>query len=95
MNIQQSVLDRINKRLTETKNPCKTYKSAEAAEKAAQKLAEKVSHEYQVDFKCDYLIVFIPAMGRWTAAFDASKFIARIGGGCYLGMFAYHNFYQI
>lgn len=95
MNIQQSVLNRINERLTETKKPCKTYKSAEAAEKAAQKLAEKVSGEYQVDFTCDYLIIFIPAMERWTAAFDASKFIHRIGGGCYLGMFAHYGFYQI
>lgn len=90
MNLVKDLVARIEKRLTETKKPCKLYATEEKAEAVAIEEAEfmgayfsNVAHPRPAR----YIIVYIPSVGKWAIGFDLTEVMRRhdaIGG--YLGV---------
>jgi len=95
MNITSKLLQRINDRLTETKTPCKLYKSYENADKAGKKVAARsalhftpCSAEVVANVEAThYLVVFIPSIRKYTVCFDLTELVSRrTTSGGYLGI---------
>lgn len=88
MNVIKTLQLRIAARLLETKNPCKSYATEEAADAAMHKkaaLAAKLLAES--DMPARYVVFYVEAMGRWVGAVDFTELLARktaVGG--YLGI---------
>jgi len=94
MNIVEAVIARIVRRSTETKNPCKLYKSKEAAEKAVSKLAIEVGQIHQTKLPANYIVFYIDQLGAWSGAIDINEIVSRkeaIGG--YVAYAASKGFY--
>ncbi|QDH84389.1 hypothetical protein Axy18_016 [Achromobacter phage vB_AxyS_19-32_Axy18] len=94
MNIIKDLQARIAERLTETKNPCKTYKTEEAAEKAAERMSVDVAMYFRKEqWKTEkdirparYVVIYIAEMDRWTYCIDLTELINRESStGGYLG----------
>ena len=86
MDIIASLKARIEKRLTETKNPCKNYKTEMAAQKATLKMAEYAAEYFESNRPGRYVIIKIEGLG-WIGAIDLTELLSRpetIGG--YLGI---------
>lgn len=97
MNLVKDLVARIERRLTETKKPCKLYATEAQAEKVAEEQAEflgayftNVAHPRPAR----YLIVHIPSVGKYAIGFDMTEVMSRkssIGG--YLGVMSDRGFY--
>lgn len=96
MNITKSIIARIEDRFAETKNPCKSYATEEAAEKVGMKYAALAGEWYcSLERPARYVVVYVPKMGRYTVAFDMSEMMQRttfLGG--YVGMLSNKNFFS-
>jgi len=92
MNIETSIIDRVTSRYSENKNPCKSYKTKEAADRATMQAALEMADEFTSQSACEkiparYILVFIPAMGRWVGALDMTEMLRRsTSQGGYLGV---------
>jgi len=105
MNIITKLQERISRRLTETKSPCKFYKTEKNAEKVAEDLALKgaayFDRLYQRQLvKLDdvkpmrYIIVYIEEVQKYAIGFDMTELLSRperTGG--YLGIITQENHY--
>lgn len=94
MNIIKNLQARIAERLKETKNPCKTYKTEDGAEKAAERMSVDVAMYFRKDLNetpstirpAHYVVVYIEEMDRWTYCIDMTELINRASStGGYLG----------
>lgn len=98
MNIITKVTARIEERMTETKNPCKHYKTQDAADKAGAKMAQRAANHFRAHANkeakpANYVVFEIENLG-WVAAIDLTGLINRpdmSGGylGCCTGFFTY------
>ena len=93
MNVITELKARIEKRLTETKNPCKSYKTEASAEKATAKVAQFAANHFSSDMRnldavpARYVVFYVESMGRWVGAIDLNELVQRptMTGG-YLGI---------
>jgi hypothetical protein len=94
MNVIKDLQARIARRLTETKNPCKTYATEAGAEKAAEKMAARGAEHFGANRPANFIIVYVPELGRYTPAFAINELLARpeTTGG-YVGIFGAAGFY--
>ena len=93
-NIVTSVVARIEARLTETKNACKTYKTEEAADKVGAKYAKIVADHHMCKQPAKYVVIYVPSIQRFTPAFDLNELIRRPEStGGYIGLLAQHGFF--
>jgi len=94
MNVITELQTRIARRLTETKNPCKTYATEAGAERAAVKMAERGAAHFDCNRPAQYVIVEVPELGRYTPAFAINELLARPEArGGYVGIFGAAGFY--
>jgi len=97
MNLVKDLVARIEKRLTETKSPCKLYKSEEAAEKVAEAEALVLAQAFSRDSNprpARYIVVFVPSVGKWAIGFDQTEVMSRARNtGGYVGIMADRGFY--
>lgn len=85
MNVITKLVERVEEYYETNKKPCKSYATEANAEKAAHKVVQKIADCYNDEEKLvEYIVFFVPAMGRWTVAFDISKLINKHGG--YVGV---------
>lgn len=104
MNLVKDLIARIEKRLTETKSPCKLYKTEAAAEKVAEEEARVLavyfspymqdSEEAKKVQPARYIIVHIPSVDKYAIGFDQTEVMRRerCSGG-YVGIMADRGFY--
>jgi hypothetical protein len=90
-----NILDRIERRFTETKNACKLYATADGADKAAKREVAMLNAAHEVDIDCPYIITFVPSQEKYTVVFDLTRWLHQYGTGTYLGWFAQRNFFSI
>tara|TARA_R110001632_G_C11309032_1_gene414479 strand:+ start:934 stop:1257 length:324 start_codon:yes stop_codon:yes gene_type:complete len=105
MNIITSLQNRISRRLTETKSPCKTYKTIAAAEKVADKLALEASAYFDGKYQdgqikiedvipMQYVIFHIAELERYAIGFNQTEVMQRQNRcGGYLGVIANEGHY--
>jgi hypothetical protein len=99
MNITANLIARIEDRYTETKTPCKSYKTEASAIKVAEKIAQEVANYFQADRSntarpMRYVVVMVPAMNRYCIGFDMTELINRSSStGGYLGVCGDHFTY--
>jgi len=100
MNTIDTLIARIEDRLTETANPCKAYKTKEAAEKATAKMAQAAADHFAIDYRngqksARYIVVFVEKMNKWVGAVDMTELLARnTSTGGFLGICAQKGFYS-
>jgi hypothetical protein len=96
MNVVKSLQERIADRLTETKNPCKTYSTEEKAEKVGAEFSKKLGNYFDTTGRPSrYVTVYITELDRWTVAFDFSELFARnTACGGYVGVASDAGFYS-
>lgn len=102
MNLTKHLVNKIENRLFETKNPCKLYKTEEAAEKAADKMAAQAAEHFGCKRPANYILLTINSVGkadfkgqRFAVAFDLNGLLARPEAhGGYVGIFAQAGFYN-
>lgn len=100
MNIIKSLIKRIESRLLETKKPCKSYATEEAAEKATSELAALVSLHLTKNQGNDvvparYVVFYIESWGRWVGAIDMTELCSRKSfAGGYVGIASDADFYS-
>ena len=81
MNVITKLVERVEEYYTTNKKPCKSYSTESNAEKAANKAVEKIAKYYGDDENMvEYIVFFVPAMNRWTVAFNTTKLINKHGG---------------
>lgn len=106
MNVITDLQNRISRRLTETKTPCKFYKTVETAEKVASKLALEAAAYYSIPFQekkitleecrpVRYVIVWIEEVQKYAIGFDTTELFSRhdLCGG-YVGILANQGHYN-
>lgn len=104
MNLVKDLVVRIEKRLTQTKRPCKLFsteaKAEAVAEKEAKYLAVYFSRHSMSDAEAEnirparYLIVYIPSVGKYAIGFDQTEVMARsTSTGGYVGVMSDRGFY--
>jgi hypothetical protein len=105
MNIITSLQSRISRRLTETKSPCKMYKTIAAAEKVAEKVALDGAAYFDGKFQykekaledvqpMQYVIFYIEETEKYGIGFNMTELLTRkdtMGG--YLGVIANQGHY--
>lgn len=85
MNIIKNLTDRINKRIAETSNPSKSYKTLDKATKVADKLSEELIAYWQVPaYEVQYIIVE-GSNGRFFIGFDINRILRAAPTGGYVG----------
>lgn len=95
MNVIQSLTDRINEALIDTKSPCKSYKTEESANKALAKYAAEAGKYFDSTGRsARYVVFFHPIMGAWVGGLDYTELFSRstsVGGyvGIIKGVFVY------
>jgi hypothetical protein len=99
MNTINDLIARIEDRLTETANPCKSYKTKEAAEKATAKIAQIAANHFAASMdgqeSARYMVVYIEKMGKWIGAIDMTELLSRsTSTGGFLGICAQKGFYS-
>lgn len=99
MNVIKDLIERIEKRRKETKNPCKSYATEAAAETVAETYAIQFAmHFAKVNVRarpCRYIVVYNAAWGRWVIGFDLTELMNRTDStGGYLGIISDHGFYS-
>jgi hypothetical protein len=99
MNIIKTVKTRIEEYLLTNKNPCKNYKTEEAAEKATSEAATLVAQHFSSNNEtleqADYVVFYVESWGRWVGAIDLTKVTMnpKAKGG-YLGIVSQLGFYS-
>lgn len=98
MNIVKDLIARIEKRLTETKNPCKLYATEAKAEAVAVELAQLCADHFAktgtATRPARYVVVLIPSVNKWTVGFDLTEVMNRADStGGYLGIMSERGFY--
>lgn len=91
MNIIKNLIERIEKMRCDSRNPVKSYKSYENAEKAAEKMLEEAKQEFDVP-DCGYIIFYNPHWERYCVAFDLTGMLAKYHVGGFIGIFAVAGF---
>ena len=95
MNIEQSIKDRIEKRLLETKTPCKFYVRKNDAIKVADKMARTSADHFDCDRPAHYLIVLVDSVKKYAIAFDINELTSRPESkGGYVGIFGAAGHYS-
>ncbi len=92
MSITSNLIERIEHRREEHKNPCPNYATEMNAEKAAKKMALIAGEHFGTTNPARYVVFYIESWGRWVAAIDLTELLSRresVGG--YLGVC--HPFY--
>ena len=88
MNIIDSLTRRIDEALVDTKTPCKSYKTEDAANKALAGYAATAGKYFDhTGRSARYVVFFHPSLNRWVGALDYSELLSRstaVGG--YLGI---------
>lgn len=93
MNIITQLVNRVEEYYETNKKPCKSYASEGNAEKAAHKAVEKIANYFGDEEKMvEYVVFFVPAMGRWTIAFNITKLLNKHGG--YAGVASELGYFQ-
>lgn len=90
-----NILDRIEARLTETKNAYKLYATTASATKAAEAEVAKLNKAHGVEIDCPYIVTFVPSQQKFTVVFGFTPWLHRYNTGTYLGWFAQRNFFSI
>lgn len=97
-NVIAATTARIERRMTETKTPCKFYQTQAAADKAAAKMAVKGANYFAINANgqaapARYVTFEVKNLG-WVAAFDLTELMSRktMSGG-YIGIFAVAGFF--
>lgn len=94
MNIVATLIERIEDRLTETKNPCKSYATEARAEGATERMAKEVAAYHGADRPARYVVVYVESWGRWIGAVDLTELLSRPDtGGGYVFFCADKGFY--
>lgn len=102
-NIIKELEKRIEERRKETKNPCKSYATEEAAEKATLEMATKAAELYSWSYisggakvvtPAKYVVFYIESWGRWVGAIDMTGLMLHhdFAGG-YVGTIADKGFF--
>ena len=95
MNIIENLIERIEKRREETKQPCKNYATKEKAEKATKKLAKFCGVYFDVAEPARYVVFYNEAWGRWIGAIDMGEMMSRSDfRGGHIGICSHYNFYS-
>ena len=95
MNIIKTVKARIEKRLLETKNACKTYATETMAEHYADELAKRAAEHFDTARPAHYVIVFIESVERYAIAFDINELCNRPDAkGGFVGIFGEAGHYS-
>lgn len=95
MNVIKNLQDRITKRLLETSNPCKIYKTEAMAEKKAEAMAQKAAEHFDTRLPANYVIVYIERFDSYTPAFDINELCGRPDAkGGYVGIFGAAGYYS-
>ena len=90
MDITKTLVSRVSEYYKTNKKPCKSYATIERAEKEAASIAEKAASYFQVD-DVDYIVFFVPVMGRYCIGFNMQKVISsKTGGGGFIGFCGNH-----
>ena len=90
-----NILDRIERRFTETKKACKLYASADAADKVAKREIAMLNEAHSAHIDCPYIVTFVPSQQKYTIVFDFTRWLQRYNNGTYLGWFAQRGFFSI
>ena len=93
-NIAEALIERVEDRRRENKNPCKNYASYGAANKAALKFSTDFAERMRYN-PINYMVVFNEVWGRWFVALDINEFIQRPEWrGGFVGIGCHEGFYQ-
>lgn len=94
MDIISGLIERIEKRLKETKKPCKSYATEAKAKIAAADVLAKGQNYFGTERPARCVVFFVPKLGRWCVGIDMTEYMRRpdFGGG-YLGYFTGHYCY--
>ena len=90
-----NILDRIERRFTQTKTACKLYANTASATKAAKAEVAKLNKVHGVEIDCPYIVTFVPSQQKFTVVFDFTCWLQRYNAGTYLGWFADRKFFSI
>lgn len=94
-NIITDLINRIEEYRATNKNPCKNYATQAAAEKAAIQVAADIKAYYSNGEPgapdAQYLVFYVPAWGRWCAAFNVIDLLNKFGG--YIGYTSNRGFF--
>ena len=99
MNVIRILTEKIEARALETKSPCKSYPTMEAAEAVGEKIAAEgaryLTHpSIENPVPAQYVVFQVPGLGnRWTVAFGLTEMLRRPDVGGYVGWFSKKNFY--
>lgn len=94
MNIIKTITKSIELRLLETKNPCKSYKTEELAERYTAKMAKEVSEHHGCDRSARYVVFYVESMKAYVGAIDLTELLGRKDcNGGYLALCASSGFY--
>ena len=91
MNINDTLIARIEEYRSENKNPCKNYGTQQAAEKATAAMAQRAATYFDSRSRADarparYVVIFNEAWGRWVGGIDLTDLLRRDNStGGYLG----------
>jgi uncharacterized membrane protein len=94
-NTNENIIDKIETRLQENKKSIKTYADLSKAVDFAARQNKTFMKETGTEENVEFIPVYLPNTGRWTAVFNLTKWLNRTGRGCYLGFFASKGFYTI
>lgn len=90
-NIITTITGRIEEHRKENKNPCKSYKTQEAAEKATADMAQRAAIYFDANGdsnarSADYVVFYVESWGRWVGAINLSQLLNRPNSrGGYVG----------
>lgn len=91
-NLIDKLTARIEDYRTTNKNPCKNYKTKEAAEKATARAAQHVGTCFDRAYRKDapsaeYVVFYIEQWGKWVGCINMSEVLRRPeSAGGYLGI---------
>ena len=95
MNIIDKVIARIEDYRKENKNPCKSYKTAESAERATAKIAAMVAEHHGCKLPANHFVAYNKDWGRYIGAIDINELIRREEAtGGYVGLCSEKGFYS-
>lgn len=81
MNLITKLITRVEEYYETNKKPCKTYATEERAEAAAVSAEAKIAAYYDDSPEnIEYVVFYVPAMGRWTVAFNVRNLLNTNGG---------------
>jgi hypothetical protein len=98
--IIDTLIARIEDRLTETANPCKAYKTRAAALKATANMAQDAANHFAIDYRngqhsARYAVFYVEKMQKWVGAIDLTELLQRkTSTGGYLGICSQKGFYS-